>query len=324
MENKSHALAAGTFVVALVALLVVLASWLTRDNSEQRIYELSSKEGVTGLQPQAGVRYKGVSVGRVTAIELDRATPGNVLVRIAVTVAAPITQSTFATLGYQGVTGLAFVQLDDPGTSTQALTTSLENVARIPMRPGLVTRLSEQGTNLLTQLELASQRVNSLLAAENQHSLMLAINNLGKAAHGIGQLAKSAERMDLPQLAQDATTSLKAMKDSADRLGASADGMKFSAAEFRRVTARMNEPGGTLDKIADGATALVATGSSLNSSVVPRLSRAVDETSRAVRSLGRVADSVGENPQSLLLGKGAQQAGPGEVGFVAPPSLNSP
>jgi phospholipid/cholesterol/gamma-HCH transport system substrate-binding protein len=319
MENKSHALAAGTFVLAVLALLVLLASWLTRDNSEQRVFELSSKEGVTGLQPQAGVRYKGVTVGRVTAIELDRGTPGNVLVRIAVNEAAPITQSTFASLGYQGVTGLAFVQLDDAGESTQALATSPEKVARIPMRAGLVAKLSDQATTLLTQLDQASQRVNLLLAAQNQQNLMNAINNLGQAAQNIGQLSKTAEQMNLPQLAQDMTTSLKTMKDTAERLGGSADSVKTSAAEFRRLTGRMNEPGGTLDKITEGANALVATGSSLNSSVVPRLNRTVDETARTVRSLGRVADSVGENPQSLLLGKGALSPGPGEAGFVAPP-----
>ena len=60
MENKSHALAAGTFVLVVVALLTALVVWLTRDTTEQRIFEISSAEGVTGLQPQAGVRYKGV------------------------------------------------------------------------------------------------------------------------------------------------------------------------------------------------------------------------------------------------------------------------
>ena len=80
MENKSHAIAAGAFVLAVATLLVALAVWLMRDNSEKRVYEISSRDGVTGLQPQAGVRYKGVLVGRVTGIDLDAKTSGNVLV----------------------------------------------------------------------------------------------------------------------------------------------------------------------------------------------------------------------------------------------------
>lgn len=328
MENKSHALAAGAFLLGVMALLVTLAVWLARDTTEQRIFELSSREGVTGLQPQAGVRYKGVSVGRVTAIELDSKVPGNVLVRIAVNDSAPITQSTFASLGFQGVTGLAFIQLDDSGESTQPLPTGREQVGRIPMRLGLMARLSDQGASLLVQLEQASQRVNQLLAPDNQKSLMGAIDNLGQAAANIGQLSKRADRMlgtpakdgqmNLQELAQQASVSLQSMQAASERLGASADSVKVSAAEFKRMSLRMSEPGGTLDKITEGANALVATGQSLNSTLVPRLNRTVDDTARAVRQVGRAAAAVNENPQSLLLGKGVALPGPGESGFVAP------
>ena len=66
MENKAHAMAAGLFVLAVSALLVALAAWLTRDVGLRRDYELSTTEAVTGLQSQAAVRYRGVSVGKVT------------------------------------------------------------------------------------------------------------------------------------------------------------------------------------------------------------------------------------------------------------------
>jgi phospholipid/cholesterol/gamma-HCH transport system substrate-binding protein len=120
MENKSHALAAGIFVLAVAAMLAGLAIWLTRDNTSYQHYELTSKDGVTGLQPQAAVRYKGVAVGKVTRIGFDPQIPGNVLIRIAVNDQAPITPGTFAVLGYQGVTGLAHVQLDDEGVAQPA------------------------------------------------------------------------------------------------------------------------------------------------------------------------------------------------------------
>jgi phospholipid/cholesterol/gamma-HCH transport system substrate-binding protein len=330
MENKSHALAAGTFVIALAALLIALAAWLARDTSERRIFELGSREAVTGLSPQAGVRYKGVLVGRVAAIELDTKNPGSVVVRIAVNDAAPITHSTFATLGFQGVTGLAFIQLDDSGESTAALASGSGQPARIPIRQGLMSRLTDQGTSLLGQLDQASQRANQLLAAENQKALVNAISSLGQAATNVGQLAKHVDQMmagkpvegqpNLPVLMQEASATLQAMQATAVRLNSSADSVKASSAEFKRMSARMNEPGGTLDKIAEGAGALVATSQALNSSVVPRLSRTTEDAARAVRQVGRAADAVNENPQSLLLGKGAPTAGPGERGFVTPPS----
>lgn len=340
MENKSHAVAAGAFVLVMVALAIALATWLAQGTGELRVYELSSREGVSGLQPQAGVRYKGVSVGRVTAIELDKQTPGNVLVRIAVNEQVPITQSTFGTLGFQGLTGLAFVQLDDGGLSTQTpiqtstqvspqpLPTSAQSIGRIPMRPGLMSRLSDQGASLLSQLELASGRVNGLLAPDNQKSLMVAIDNMGKAAASFSQLSQRADQMlsaapgaeplNVPRMAQQIGATFKSMQATSEQLAQSADAVRASAKEFQRMSARMNEPGGTLDKIEQSTQALATTGQSLGATLVPRVSRTADDAARAARQVGRAVDALGENPQSLLLGKGTAAPGPGESGFVPP------
>lgn len=322
MENKSHALAAGAFVLVVAALLVALASWLTRDTSEHRVYELSSREAVTGLQPQASVRFKGVNVGKVSAIGFDPLIAGNVLIRIAIDDKAPVTQSTFATLGFQGVTGLAFVQLDDTGESKAALATGTEPPARIPMKTSLFSQLTDQGASILTQLEETSRRVNLLLTPENQKNLMGAVGNLGQAAASIHQLSTHAdkvlgaqfgpERVDIPQLVQEANATLKTMQATSDRVGDSADEARASARAFRTVTERMDEKGGTLDTLA-------TTGQTLNAATLPRLNRAVDDASRTLRQVSRAVDSVNDNPQSLIFGNGPLSPGPGEPGFSATP-----
>jgi phospholipid/cholesterol/gamma-HCH transport system substrate-binding protein len=328
MENKSHALAAGTFVLLLLAMLIALAVWLTRDTSGQRLYDLSSKEAVSGLQLQAAVRYKGVPVGRVSSIELDPQRHGQVLVRIAVNDSAPITTTTFASLGFQGVTGLAFVQLDDSAEASQALATSSTQVARIPMRAGLMARLSEQGGHMLGQLDEASQRLNSLLAPAKQQALSDAVTKLSQAAAQLSQLTRHADQVltgrgpegsaSLPRVAAQVESSFKSIQITSERLRDSAEVVKHSAEAFKRTTTRMNEPGGTLDKIARSTEALAATSSALNATLLPRLTRTTDETARTVRQFGRVAEGLAEQPQSLLLGRAAALPGPGESGFVAP------
>ena len=52
--GRRHALAAGIFVVVVAAMLAGLAIWLTRDNASYAQYELSTKDGVTGLLPRFG------------------------------------------------------------------------------------------------------------------------------------------------------------------------------------------------------------------------------------------------------------------------------
>lgn len=328
MENRSHALAAGAFVLAVMALLVALAFWLTRDNAVRRTYEISSRDAVTGLQVQAGVRFRGVTVGRVTDIGFDPATTGNVLVRISVDDNAPITRSTFATLGFQGVTGLAFVQLDDSGESREALPSGAAKPERIPIRPSLLSKLSDQGVTLLNQLEETSKRVNLLLAPENQKTLMGAIDGMGQAATSVQKLAANADkvldaqlgpqRVNIPAMVQEANTTLKSMQVASDRVGDSADEARDSAASFRRVTERMGAPGGTLDQVTAGVDSLTATGQTINSGTLPRLNRTVDEAARAARQVGKTVSAVSDNPQSLIYGNGPVLPGPGEPGFAVP------
>jgi phospholipid/cholesterol/gamma-HCH transport system substrate-binding protein len=254
----------------------------------------------------------------VQSIALDQQTLGNVLIRIAVDGTAPISPTTFATLGFQGVTGLAFIQLDDTGPTSAVLASSDEQPGRIPMRPSLMSRLSDQGAGLLTQLDEATQRVSQLLAAPNQKKLMDAVGNIGQAAANIGQLAQQANQANLPALAQEAGATLKSLHTTSDRLGQSADAIGASADAFKGMSLRMSEPGGTLDRIAEGTTTLTATGQSLNATLVPRLNRTVDDTARTVRHISRAVESVSDNPQALLLGNGVTPPGPGEPGFAPP------
>jgi phospholipid/cholesterol/gamma-HCH transport system substrate-binding protein len=210
------------------------------------------------------------------------------------------------------------VQLDDSGESSQPLVATGDQLPRIPLRAGLMSRLTEQGTNLVGQLDQASQRINQLLAPDNQKSLMGAIGNMGQAAAQLSQLTQRADqvllaptqdgRPGLPTLMLQAGDTFKSMQTASERLGASADAVKTSAAEFKRLSARMNEVGGTLDKISQGVDAMV-----------PSMNRTADQAVRTVRQVGRAVDAVNDNPQSLLLGRGAALPGPGEAGFVAPP-----
>ena len=319
MENKSHALAAGTFVVLLLALVIALSVWLTRDTRDLQTYELSSPDAVTGLQPQASVRYKGVNVGKVTSITLDPQQSGNILIQVDIDNQAPITQSTFGTLGFQGVTGLAFVQLDDSGESQVALPRGGTPPARIPMRPNLLTKLSDQAEDLMAKLVSGSDRVNTLLAEENQKALIGAIASMGQAAASVQQLADSSKKA-LPQLLQDSSATLKVIQATSQRVGDSADEARRSAASFRATTERMNAKGGTLDQLAVGVDMLALTGKTLNATSLPLLNRAVEDTARAARQVSRAINTVNDNPQSLIFGRGPVTPGPGEAGFTAPNS----
>ena len=317
MENKAHALAAGAFLLFVGAMLVALAMWLTRDTGVRRVYEMSTREAVSGLQPQAAVRFRGIDVGKVVNIGFDPQTTGNVLVRIAVDDRAPITKSTFATLGYQGVTGLAFVQLDDDGESKETLDGDASNPPRIPMRPGLITKLADQGLAIMTQAQETMVRVTQLLSPENQTALVSTITNLGSAANGIDKAAGGVNKA-----AADASKTLRAVEATSTEISKTAAEATTTAAEFSKTARRISDKGGTLDEFGDTTRAFVSTANTFNATTLPRVHRVTDDTSAAARQATRAFNSFSDNPQALIYGGGPIPPGPGEPGFVAPGRAN--
>lgn len=335
MENKAHAFAAGMFVLLVTALLVALAAWLTRDTGVRRVYEVSSAEAVNGLQPQAPVRYRGVAVGKVTAIGFDPKVRGHVLVSIALDDSAPVTRSTYATLGLQGVTGLAFVQLDDTGESKELLVAAAGEKARIPMRASLLSKLSDQGVAILSQVEQTSAQINALLSPANQKELMAAVGAMGEAAAGVRQLSERVQqlsgtmdgvlkaqlgpdRVSIPQFVQEATGTVKSLQKTSDGVEQTAAEFRKTAGEITRLAERLNSQGGVVDKLAESAGALAAAGGAFNNGTLPRLNRTSEEAVRTARQVNRAVSAVSDNPQSLLWGNGPSMPGPGEPGFSFP------
>ena len=314
MENKAHALAAGIFVALLTALVLGLAAWLTRDTGVRDTYEISTRETVTGLQEQAPVRFRGVDVGKVRRISFDPKNVGSVLVRLEVDRDTPLTRDTFATLSYQGVTGLAFVQLSDEGRPSPRLQPNDEVPPRIPLRPGLLARLEDKGEVILERVQEVTERVNMLLSDPNQRRIANALENISQAATNANQLA---ERMDVtvrqrldPALAE-ATVTLRGAQKAVEQVGAAAQ-------QFGQAAQRLNAPGGPLDRVGEGTDALAQAAESLNAGTLPRFNRAADEVTGTARSLRRAVNELTENPQMLIYGDGPVQPGPGEPGFRAP------
>ncbi|MBA3593301.1 MAG: MlaD family protein [Pseudomonadota bacterium] len=313
MENKAHAIAAGAFVLVVAALLAVLAVWLTRDDGERNLYELSTRETISGLQPQAQVRFRGVPVGKVEFIGFDHKIAGNVLIRISVEIGTPLTQSTFASISSQGVTGLGFIQLEDDGPSTVALVANDDDPPRIPLKPGLLDKLLKKSEVIMNQVEAASTQLNKLLGDGNQQALMGAVNNFSQAADSINKVVLKMEPVvaSLPKLSREAGATMKSLKTAADDVSTTANSVTATSD-------RLNAKGGPIDKVAEGTAALATTVETFSATTLPRVAEVAEETARAMRQLRRTVNSVDDNPQSLIFGNGPPVPGPGEKGFIPP------
>lgn len=313
MENKAHAIAAGAFVLLVSALLAVLAVWLMRDKTERDMYEMTTNEIISGLQPQATVNFRGVPVGKVEFIGFDSKIKGNVLVRVSIDRAAPVTQSVFATVASQGVTGLGFIQLDDTGESKERLVANDDNPPRIPLKTGGLDKLLKQSEVIFKQVEQASVQLSKLLSDDNQKVITGAVTQLGEAAGSVGKLSVNMNSILDAQLGPDKVNIPRLVKN----MDATLSSAKTAVDEVSVTAKRLNEKGGPLDKLAEGGSALASGAEAFSAGTLPKLGEVADETARAMRQLRRTVSAVDDNPQSLIFGNGPPTPGPGEPGFSA-------
>lgn len=325
MENKSHALIAGLFTLLLGAALVATALWLGRDTTERVAYELTTRSSIAGLSAQSAVKFRGLEIGKVESIGFDPEVPGQVLIRIAVNAGTPLTRSTFATLGYQGVTGLAYIQLDDKGDSRELLVSRAGAPARIPIAPGMLDMLTVRGEAILVQVEELTRRVNALLDPANQKLLVDTIVIAGTAARDIDKLTRDLQPFltELPVIASETRKTFASLTSTAD--------------EYTKIAARVQEKGGLLDRVGTSLDQLVGLGTrltntlnnttlprvqslvdSIGNNTLPRVNSLVESGAGTLRNVNRLVDQVGERPQGLIFGPQPIPPGPGEPGFVAP------
>ncbi|GIZ50743.1 MlaD family protein [Noviherbaspirillum aridicola] len=306
MENKSHALAAGLFTIALLAAAILVALWFNRDRVEYVPYQIATKQSIPGLNPQAAVRYRGLDVGKVDDISFDPEVVGQILVHISVRPDTPITRSTFATLGYQGVTGIAYIQLDDDGSQRVKLESGPDKVARIEMRPSLFDQLQNRGLAILQQTEEVAKRINNLLQPENQEKILAAFDSIGSAANQLEaiprQLQPTLQRMPaLTAQAQQTLGSLNTLSRDASGLLTNLD----------RLSTSLQQPTGPIASITHSVDRVGMLAERLEYDLAPLTT----DLGVTLRSLNRTLDNLNERPQSILFGGARARPGPGEDGF---------
>jgi phospholipid/cholesterol/gamma-HCH transport system substrate-binding protein len=313
MENRSHALMTGFFTVALLVAAVLVGLWLNRDRTETHPYEIVTTQTIPGLNPQATVRYRGLEIGRVDDIVFDPRVTGQILIKMSIDEGAPVTTTTFAALGYQGVTGIAFIQLDDDRTGSPLLKSDPGRVARIPLRPGLLDQLEKRGLSILEKTENIAERLNDVLSKENTAKLSGAIDNIGKAADAYAAI---------PQQLQPTLARLPALEAKFDQTMGSVQGaaasIKTTADSYNRLADALQAPGGPVERASTAIDSLGGVTSDLELHTLPHVVEMADEARTSLRAVRRTVTGLGDRPQSILFGAPSPEPGPGEPGFVPP------
>jgi phospholipid/cholesterol/gamma-HCH transport system substrate-binding protein len=308
MENRSHALAAGIFTLLLGIAAAVALWWLGQSKESTLTYVLETRGNVTGLNVQAQVRYRGIRAGKVESIEPDEADPRLILVRINLDKRFKLTKGSTAELGYQGVTGLAYVQIGDDGSSIEPLAVKDGEAPRIAIRATVFDTLGERAGQMVDQISASSVRLGKLLDEKNVQNLTRSLENVAAASDGLREMPAILASMR-EALSESNMRSLRQILTHVEKTAGESAPL---TAEIRELVKSMSVLSRRFDHLTGSA------GDELTSGTLPRANALMRELAANSRQLSRVLEGLESNPQMLIFGRGAAAPGPGETGFSAP------
>lgn len=314
MTGKMQYTAVGAFVLILGAAFTWGVLWISAGGAPERFnrYLIYMTESVSGLNVDSALKYRGLDVGKVEQMAIDLETPERIRIVLQIREDIPVTEDTRATIEYQGLTGLANINLSG-GTATSA---PLEKQAGeeypvIQTSPSLLARLDSTTTDLLANLIQTSTRINALLDDDNRTNLARTLENIATLSENIAQqsgqlddvVSRLGEILDntrdasagLPQLLAEFSQSTKAVTRMADQYRNIGENVA-SASEVVRDTVRST--GDDIDRFSAAA--------------LPEFTRMAEELRRASENLRRMSETLARDPSMLFYGAEPPDPGPGE------------
>jgi phospholipid/cholesterol/gamma-HCH transport system substrate-binding protein len=210
MRNKNFAV--GLFVAVALAAFVAGTVWLTgKQGSEPMVrYSMFFAKDVGGLMLGGPVFYLGVEVGTVTAMEIIPGDPMRVRVDARLLKSAPVNTGTYASLAFQGITGIAVIKLNaDPGKHEALQIDEKSKLLVIEVRDTGFSALLAKAPNIVDKLDSVLAQINAILDEENREFVGNILRDISKVS---GALASREEAIgEIPVLL---SATIKEMNDS--------------------------------------------------------------------------------------------------------------
>ena len=310
MENRSHALLAGLFVLLLAVAAAITAIWLGRKDVVYEPYVLVSKYPVAGLSVQSQVRYQGMTVGQVQGLSIDQNKPGTIRVQIGVLPDTPITKSTWAEVATHGVTGISNVDLRDDGQASEPVSSSAAEPYEIPVRPGFFLKLQTAGVGMLEDGEEVLDDLRRFITEENAERFTGLLDNAEQLSSNLNEsVVKLKPALEaLPGVIAKLDQTLARF----DQFGSDLTRLTLSAQDTINY---LNSSAGPLTLATQSLAQLQRSAAQLQSSTLPEISRMIEDISAASRSFTGAARLFEQSPDSVLFGAPPVKPGPGEQGF---------
>jgi phospholipid/cholesterol/gamma-HCH transport system substrate-binding protein len=308
MENRAYALITGLFLIGIVAAIVVAAQWLGGDHTVRVPYRVVATQPVSGLNPQAQVRYRGIGVGRVTAINLDPKNAQRILIDTEVDANVPVTRGTYAQLGMEGITGVAYVHLLDEGKDPKTLPKGGE----IEARPSFMDSLSDSAEGISKDARELIVNLNKLVTPENRERLSRTLGSLQKISANLEDVTEKLRPLMDRANGFVSDENRKLARQSLENLNETTKALPEVAREAQRLAQEARAVVGQMGALSGEAQ---GTATSMRETTLPQVGALAESMERSAVRFGKLAYELERQPDSVIWGKKPARPGPGEQGF---------
>jgi phospholipid/cholesterol/gamma-HCH transport system substrate-binding protein len=307
MTGKTNYVLVGLFVLVLTLTLIGGVLWLGSGAPGQVYdeYMVYMQESVSGLNRDSAVKYHGVDVGRVRAINLDAERAQEVRLLLEIDRGTPIREDTVATLETQGLTGLGFINLTGGSANSPLLMAGAgETHPVIESRPSTWGRLDRAVEELANNLIGVSKQFQVLLSDENQLHLSRSLTHLDSLTTALaGRSAAMVAVLD------DLAATLQHTRDASAELSGLISQLQGAANALERMADEIRDTGASVRKVVQARDRDLQrfTGEAL-----PEAAAMINEARRAAQNLRRFSEQLERDPGVLLRGRPPRASGPGE------------
>lgn len=292
MEPNKNYLLVGTFVLSVVAAVFLFTLWVTKssDGRNDRFYLIRYAESVSGLSVGSPVKFRGVDVGKVENIDIDRQNPNLIRVQVRITKSAPVKIDTVASLKLQGITGTSFVELS--GGSPQVPDLLPTEDGELPEIPAESTGINAIVNRLPELVDKTNQVVGQAGQLLNEENLRLVNETLTSWRN-----MSAALEAQSGQMAELVTRSNRVMGNLDEATKTAGKDIQSITRALRDTTERINELTLRTSKAAGGN--------------YEQFYQLVTEMKNATRDVRILVQRLDENPSRIVLA-------PEEKGIPAP------
>lgn len=304
MDTKINYSVVGFFVFTFIILMSAFLFWMAKFGLEEQKYDsykIQMIGSVAGLNKNAPVKFRGVYVGFVDKIYINKTNSEFIDIEILVEQNTPIKEDNYAVLASQGITGLSYIELKGGSRNSKVI----EPNTIIDADKSMFDKIESSAEDISKSVLETLKKVDELLSDENLQSVNLLLKNLNKVEgflsdeniKNVSMILKNSN--DLTKMLHDEKAHFKEMVKN----GVVAEKELINTLNsFNQLALKLNSE---VDRGAFDVKGISEEYKTTLDSLIEELKRLSHESTNLVQELQ-------SSPSDILFKKDVEKLGPGE------------